>query len=387
MCGIAPAERQDCHRRAGSVPARKTDADGDRLIDVDMILAPISPELPAGMNLRADEAGSLAYYRIKDARSAARNAERQADAEQERGALAGEWRVVFDEAQAVLCQRSKDLEIAAWLTEAAIRIDGFAGLRPAFAALDGLVERYWETLHSGDAEDVADKVAPLAGLNGTNAEGSLIQPLRLAPLTAAHSGEAGTLWHYMVKRRKGAASREAVLLGEAVTATDSAVFIGIYRDIAAALEIFSTLSRRLDALCGHDAPPSSTIRNTLIEAQDALRDFSNLPAGAFDEPKAEEHVEYAQEDQAAGSPAVASGVAPAGPAELRTREDALRELGRIATFFREHEPNSPTAYTLQTLIRRARLPLADLLQELITDEAVRRAYLNVAGIGPEISEK
>ena len=354
-----------------------------------MILAPISPETPAGLNLRADEAGSLAYYRIKDARSAARNAERQADAEQERGGLAAEWRVVFDEAQTVLCRRSKDLEVAAWLTEAAIRIEGFSGLRPAFAALDGLVERYWDTLHSGDAEDVADKVAPLAGLNGTSAEGSLIQPLRLAPLTATNTGEAGTLWHYMVKRRKGAASPEAVLLGEAVNGTDSAVFIDIYRDIAAALESFTSLSRRLDALCGEDAPPSSTIRNTLIEAQDALRDFSNLPPGAFGDPEAEARVERAPVDQEAEQPARAAPavVEHAGPAELRTREDALRELGRIATFFREHEPNSPTAYTLQTLIRRARLPLADLLQELITDEGVRRAYLNVAGIGPEISEK
>ncbi len=366
------------------------DADGNRLIDVDLILAPISPEQPAGMNLRADESGSLAYYRVKDARSAARNAERQADAELERGGLAGEWRVVFDEAQALLCRRSKDLEIAAWLTEAAIRLDGFAGLRPAFAVLDGLVERYWDTLHSGDAEDVADKVAPLAGLNGTTAEGSLIQPLRLAPLTAASSGEAGTLWHYMVKRRKGAASPEAVLLGEAVNSTDSAVFIDVYRDITAALESFTALSRRLDTLCGHDAPPSSTIRNTLIEAQDALRDFSNLPPGAFGDPEADARIETAPVDQADVSPARAPAIAetaPAGPAELRTREDALRELGRIAAFFREHEPNSPTAYTLQTLIRRARLPLADLLQELITDEAVRRAYLNVAGIGPEISEK
>ncbi len=355
-----------------------------------MILAPISPELPAGTNLRADEAGSLAYYRIKDARSAARNAERQADAEQERGGLAGEWRVVFEEAQAVLAGRSKDLEVASWLTEAAIRMEGFAGLRPAFAALEGLVERYWDTLHSGDAEDVADKVAPLAGLNGTTSEGSLIQPLRLAPLTASGAGEAGTLWHYMVKRRKGASSPEAVLLADAVGATDSAVFIAIYRDIAAALESFTALSRRLDTLCGEDSPPSSTIRNTLIEAQDALRDFSNLPPGAFGDPEADARVERAPVDQEAelarAAPPPPTG-AQAGPAELRTREDALRELARVATFFREHEPNSPTAYTLQTLIRRARLPLADLLQELITDDTVRRAYLNVAGIGPEFSEK
>ena len=65
---------------------------------------------------------------------------------------------------------------------------------------------------------------------------------------------------------------------------------------------------------------------------------------------------------------------------IETRDDALRELGRIATFFREKEPHSPISYALETLIRRARLPLADLLRELIPDEAVRRSALNMAGI-------
>ncbi len=362
------------------------------ILDLEAILAPISADEPTGRNLRGDGDGSLAYYRIKDARSVARNAERQADAEQERGGLVGEWRVVFDEAQTVLATRSKDIEIAAWLAEASVRIHGFAGLRLAFGVLDGLVERYWANLHSLDDQDMSEKVAPLAGLNGVASEGSLIQPLRLAALTSISGGEAGTLWHYMVKRRRGPACPEATLLGDAVSATDSDVFIQIYRDIAGALESFTSLSARLDGLCGEDAPPSSTIRNTLIEAQDALRDFSNLPVGAFGDPVADGRVEQLPSDQADAVGVITAAPSHAGPiatapVELQTREDALRELARIATFFREREPNSPTGYTLQTLIRRARLPLADLLQELIADEAVRRAYLNIAGIGSEISEK
>ena len=355
------------------------------ILNLETLLAPVPGDEPAGPNLRLVESGGALYYRIKDARSAARMAERQADAEADRGSLAPEWRLIFEQSQTLIAGQSKDLEVACWLTEAALRMHGFAGLRDAMALLDGLVERYWSGLHSVDDQDVGAKVAPVAGLNGTGSEGALIQPLRLAPLTAAQGVEQAGLWHYMVLRRRGAAAPEAKQLAEAAKGTDRQAFVSIYRDIAAALASFGVLSAQLDRLCGYETPPSSTIRNTLVEAQDALRDFTGLDLAALSEPAEAEPAPPAAAAQAeAPGPAAA---APAGVSVLETRDDALRELGRIATFFREHEPNSPTAYTLQTLIRRARLPLADLLQELIPDEAVRRVYLNVAGIGPEISEK
>ena len=354
------------------------------VLDVNALLQPIAGDEPAGPNLRHASGG--AYYRVKDARSTARIAERQADAEAERGSLVPEWRVILDLSQEVLGTQSKDLEVACWMTEAALRIHGYAGLRDCFALLDGLVERFWEHLHSIDAEDISAKVAPLTGLNGSGADGALIQPLRLAPLTSAVTGEPGGLWHYMVLRRRGAASPEAVLLAEAARSTTADTFRAIYRDIAASLASYTALTTRLDGLCGDDSPPASTIRNTLVEAQDALRDFSGVDFSQIDaqpvSPAAAPDPVPDEIPDRAAAPRVAGG-----PAPLHTREDALRELARIATFFREHEPNSPTAYTLNTLIRRARLPLTDLLAELIPDEAVRRTYLTVAGIGAEPLEK
>ena len=358
------------------------------VFDVDTLLAPLEGELPAGVNLRQSDSTPNPYYRLKDARSAARVAERAADAEAERGSLAPEWRLIFEQAQSLLAEQSKDLEVACWLTEASIRLHGFAGLRDAMALLDGLVERFWTDLHSVDDEDLGAKVAPVAGLNGLGADGALIQPIRLAPITApAGPGPAG-LWHYMVLRRRGPASPEAVQLAGCVTATDRATFVAIHRDIAAALASFASLTAQLDALCGEETPPSSTIRNTLQEAQDALREVSGLDAAALAaEPAAAATPDAAAPEAAAPDAQTASPAAPSGPAKLESREDALRELARIAAFFREHEPNSPTAYTLLTLIRRARLPLAELLAELIPDEAVRRSYLNLSGIGPDVPEK
>ena len=358
------------------------------ILNLEALLAPISGDQPTGPNLRLNDSAGAIYYRIKDARSAARMAERQADAEADRGSLAPEWRLIFEQAQELLANHSKDLEVACWLTEAALRMHGFAGLRDAMGLLAGLVEAYWSELHSVDDEDIGAKVAPIAGLNGTGGEGALIQPLRLAPLTGAKGTEPAGLWHYMVLRKRGATAPEAKQLAEAATSTDRPTFVAVYRNIGAALASYSALSAYLDSVCGDETPPSSTIRNTLVEAQDALRDLTGLDQAALDEPAVTGRPATEPEPGQDAPPSAQTSAPPvSGPAILATRDDALRELDRIATFFREHEPNSPTAYTLQTLIRRARLPLAELLQELIPDEAVRRVYLNVAGIGPEISVK
>ena len=157
------------------------------------LLEPISPDHPTGVNLREDDDGAALYYRLKDARARARVFERQADVETERGPVAPEWRMIFDIAQDVLRTRSKDIEVAVWLTEAALRLHGFDGLQHCFVLLDGLVTRYWDGLHSMDAEDVSAKVAPLAGLNGVGADGALIQPLRLAPITAPRAAQPASL--------------------------------------------------------------------------------------------------------------------------------------------------------------------------------------------------
>ncbi|MBR0674087.1 type VI secretion system protein TssA, partial [Roseomonas soli] len=79
---------------------------------------------------------------------------------------------------------------------------------------------------------------------------------------------------------------------------------------------------------------------------------------------------------APGAPAAAAGA----PRALRTRDDAIRQLEDIADFFRRTEPHSPLAFTLDDAVRRARMPLPDLLAEILPDAGARRAMLTTLGI-------
>lgn len=56
-----------------------------------------------------------------------------------------DWRAVVAESTALLQTRTKDLRLAAWLTEALSKERGFTGLREGYELIAGLCEQYWST--------------------------------------------------------------------------------------------------------------------------------------------------------------------------------------------------------------------------------------------------
>src|SRR5215813_4925406 len=171
------------------------------VLDVEKLLAPITGDKPTGVDLRADGNPTSVYYKLKDARFAARAKERDLEADPAAAAAAPEllpeWRTILDGAPTILSEQSKDLEIAAWLIEALARRNGFAGLRDGFHLARGLIEKYWDGLYPVPDEDgIAAKVAPLTALNGEGADGTLIQPLRRIPLTEGKDPGPFATWHY-----------------------------------------------------------------------------------------------------------------------------------------------------------------------------------------------
>src|SRR5205807_442972 len=73
---------------------------------------------------------------------------------------------------------TKDLQLAAWLTEALLNLEGFAGLRQGLTLCTGLVGSFWETLYPPIEDgDLELRAAPLEWLNTT-----IESPLKSTPL-------------------------------------------------------------------------------------------------------------------------------------------------------------------------------------------------------------
>ena len=107
------------------------------------ILEPIPGSNPSGPNIRYEPIYSEIRARIRVARGEVLSDSSRLDF---RGDSA-QWGIVISASIYVLKQRSKDLMIAAWLTEAWLARDGFSGMQKGLDVLGGLLEKFWETLY------------------------------------------------------------------------------------------------------------------------------------------------------------------------------------------------------------------------------------------------
>jgi type VI secretion system protein ImpA len=362
--------------------------------DLDALLAPLAGDAPAGIDFRSDASPQSLYYQLRDARAEARAAERSMEADDPSGAVPPQWRTIRELGMDAIGGHSKDLEIAAWLTEALLRCDGLPGFIAGVRLMNGLVEGFWDDLFPLPDEDgIATRVAPVGGLNGLSGDGTLAPPLRKLTLFLRPDGAPFQFWQFeqstdlaaivdperRQQRIDGGAVPFETLENEAIAA-GAATFATLRAQATEAGKAWRALGDALDAKAGADSPPTSRIRDLLAKIADAATRF----AGA--EPDA-------ASDGAVGAPSAAVAVSggaigeiavPAGA--LASREDALRSLAAIAEFFRRTEPLSPLSYTLQEAVRRARLSWPELLEEIVPDVTLRGQILTSLGIKPPPNE-
>jgi type VI secretion system protein ImpA len=104
------------------------------VIDIDAITQPISDESPSGENLR--------YSGLYDEISEARRADDPlALGDWTSNLKTANYKQVIELALPALTERTKDLQIAAWLTESLIRQHGFSGLSSRVSRAILLVDR------------------------------------------------------------------------------------------------------------------------------------------------------------------------------------------------------------------------------------------------------
>ena len=360
-------------------------------LDFAKLLAPIPGDKAVGPDLRATSGPSSPYYQVKDARSAARAAERQAES----GATDGpvpDWKAVVAAGTKALATGAKDLEIAAYLIEGLARVQGYAGLRDGFKLTRQLVEAFWDDLYPvPDEEGVLTKVAPIAGLNGDDSEGTLLAPIRMVPLTASDTHGRLTYANYLqalatskildpkVKEKKieaGAMTFEK--FKAAMTETPNAWVKTLHDDLTQCLAEFDLMGKAFDAKCGADAPPTSAVAALLTVVLDAVKDVARDKLAITQQVAAEDATPTAD-----GKPA-AKEDGDAAPGEklpvIRNREDALNAVLKLADYFRRIEPHSMVPATLEQAVRWGRMPLTDLLTELIGDDDTRKALFKQVGI-------
>jgi type VI secretion system protein ImpA len=363
------------------------------LIDINSLLEPISAENAVGIDLRKDTSIKSIYTQIRDARKSARAAERSAvfsanddktqkEATKKAVAQADEhWRKVIELAPTILKSHAKDLEVACWYTEALARKPGVKGLRSGFTLIRQLIERYWDGLFPlPDEEGMETRTAPLAGLNGEDATGVLLVPIRSITITDKYPPGPFSYWQYqqIVGSQKSSDEsgvvRDGIAMAEfqkTVEQSSQEFYLELRDDVRGCLDEYRQISQLLDERCGsNNSPPTSSIINLLDEILSTINHIAKdkLP---LPEPDEQNNVE----NTAGGS---ATPGAAGGP--IKSREEAFRQLHYISQFFRKTEPHSPISYVIEKAVKWGNMSLGELIADLIPDPNSRQMYSTLTGV-------
>jgi type VI secretion system protein ImpA len=361
----------------------------EQILPLEQLLTPISDDNPVGVDIRDNPSPTSPYYTIKDARNAARTAERNNIFDNDNSEADSHWRRILELAPEILQNDAKDLEVASWYLEALVRRHGYLGLRDGFKLIHGLIEKFWDEIYPLPDEDgIETRVAPLTGLNGEGAEGVLIAPIRNIYITEGATSGPYNYWMYQqaldvekildeeTRREKASKlgfSNEDV--EQAVTESSEQFYIDLVDDASLALTTYREISRILDEYCGiNDSPPTSNIINILEDCLGAIKHIGKykIPGDSEDEVDQEESLDASPETGQTTTTQISKGI--------QTRSDAFKKLIEISDFFRKTEPHSPISYILERAVKWGDMPLEELIRELIPDSSARDFYGSLTGV-------
>ncbi|MCB2181951.1 MAG: type VI secretion system protein TssA [Desulfobulbaceae bacterium] len=286
----------------------------NRAIDIDAILSPLPGDNPAGESLRYDPV----YDEIQEARRADDMLDR---GDWQHEVKTSDWDKVVALTLEALTEKTKDLQIAAWLFEALTVTEGFAGVCTGFKVMTGFLQNFWEHVYPEIEDDDLDfRIGPLEFLND-----KVWLPIKQIPLTDTKLTPGHSWMKWQESRQVGyekdirnqygdvdsdkQQAREELIVEGKLTAEDfdaavanssKAFYESLSEDVTACLAEFTRFDNTVDEKFGREAPRLAELKTALEDCQQVvsrlLKEKKELEPDDDVQGPAEEEV---QEEQAA----------------------------------------------------------------------------------------
>ncbi len=290
-------------------------------MEIDAILSPLPGNSPSGENLRY----TSVYDEIQEARRADDNLDR---GDWQHEVKTADWNRVFSLCRDALTTRTKDLQIAAWLLESLAHTKGFQGVSVGIAAMNGLLDQFWDTLYPEIEEDDLDfRSGPLEFIND-----KLWLSIKEIPLTDPEN-TPGFSWIKWQESRQVGFEKDALnaygdvddakkkardhqiaegkITAEefdaAVLSSSRAYFETLFNQIQSSVEQFARLDQLVDEKFGRNAPRLAELKTSLEDCLALAGKFVRMKRQ--DEPDLKDETDHKPEQISAETLAP-----PAGPA-------------------------------------------------------------------------
>ncbi len=342
---------------------------------VHLLLKPIPGKKPCGEYLRYTEV----YDHIRDAR-------REDDEKLPKGVWKTEikkadWDKVSHICQDTLKNQSKDVQIAVWLAEAWLHLEGIAGLTQGLELILGLTQNFWNDIHPQIKKGSYElRVVPYEWINTRLSEEVYRIAISSPSDRSAHSYQ---FLNYLEANRYEIASKRnqpptmqskenendhpsLAKVSLSIDQTPTAFYRYMDESCMRTLTLMVQLEEELRSHLAAEAPAFYKLREKIDSIHRFTRQILNVRGEKQKAKKLTTETLPAQKIALTGS--------------IETREQAYIILEEVAAYLERIEPHSPTPYLIRRAINWGSMSLSQLVSDTFNNNQDMSLLLDILNI-------
>jgi type VI secretion system protein ImpA len=343
------------------------------VLEFDALLAPIPGENPAGSSVPFAVRDKLEGFRKEvDPESYAKNDPMRPQAPQR-----ADWAAIIGLAQETLRETSKDLLVAARLTEALLKVHGFRGLRDGLKLMRMMVQDCWGRMNPAieSDDDLEVRAAAFNWLDEKDRGARFPVSVRLAPLLVRDKDHIS--WQHWKDAQSGKGTVTMPDVERAIQASPRERCEQIFEELNETWQELDLIVRDDGSRMGQYAPGLTGLRDAVSDCRALAQQILQKKAQAPGQPPATAPAQSA--DGAATVKVVEK--------KVETRAEAYAKITEIAAVLQQLEPHSPIPYLLNRVVEMGSMPFPDLMKSLILNADVLKQMNRELGIKDQTEKK
>lgn len=345
------------------------------------LLTPIPEEIPCGKYLRYTEV----YDQIREAR-------REENDKLPQGVWKidvkrADWEKVSQLCQTALIHKTKDLQIAAWLTEAWLHLEGLAGLAKGLKLITQLTQKFWQDIHPQlSKENNEFRIIPYEWMN---AKLSMAIQTIMISLPNNKSGHAYRFLDYVDANRLNPNQRTQDSSGSDTKPSSAAISLSIketpthfYQSLEENCILILKTSEQLEKILTSHLQSAAPSFFRIHEQIEAFQRFvcHVLKGRGESKMNKQEDVIVQQKKQA---PSESPNENTLAPLSIKSRAQAYTILADVAAYLEHVEPHSPTPYLIRRAIVWGGMSLAEVISDTLNNGQDMSLLLDILNVKKE----
>jgi type VI secretion system protein ImpA len=348
------------------------------------LLEPLSDDHPCGEFLRYSDV----YDQIREAR-------RQDEDNLPQGVWKTEikkadWDQVAHLCQEVLTHRTKDLQIAAWLMEAWMHLEGISGLKQGLDLIFGLTKAFWADIHPHiNKTNYELRLVPYEWMNTRLSQecqyifisapsDRTTLPYRLLDFNEAQRHElTAQMDSSQEVPQSHSSSRQKISLS--MDKTPTAFYRYLDECCVVSLKKILELEEELRFRLKEEAPTFYRLR----EKVEAVQRF----AVQILKERGDEKEKKKTENEIVLPSVPLRPTKKSRPNSIESREQAYETLGEVATYLERIEPHSPTPYLIRRAMAWGEMSLPQVFKDMLVNGNDLSLLLDILNVEKDQKEK